>query len=80
MVEPFDILSLGLKGALFGAFAAIAACHEGLRAGDNAPAALVPAATFRAVVTTLVAMSVLNATFFTLAYLSGSPEGPTLVP
>lgn len=80
MVEPFDILSLGLKGALFGAVAAIAACHEGLRAGDNAPAALVPAATFRAVVTTLIIMSVLNATFFTLAYLSGAPEGPVLSP
>jgi phospholipid/cholesterol/gamma-HCH transport system permease protein len=80
MVVPFDLLSLGLKGLVFGAFAAVAACHEGLRAGEGSAPALVPAAVFRAVVTTLIAMSVLNGTYFTLAYLSGAPAGPVLAP
>jgi phospholipid/cholesterol/gamma-HCH transport system permease protein len=84
-----DLSGLVLKGILFGLFASLCACHEGLRrradgaAGEEAdlhshPAAVETAA-FRAACLASVAILVVNSGWFLIFYHAGPAFGPTLM-
>jgi phospholipid/cholesterol/gamma-HCH transport system permease protein len=86
-----DVVGLVAKGVLYGLFAALCACHEGLRpppdpAPDTqarrAPASdfdVVARAAFRAACLASVAILVINSGWFLLFYHAGPAFGPTLL-
>jgi phospholipid/cholesterol/gamma-HCH transport system permease protein len=76
MIEPIDAMGILLKGSAYAFAAALFACHEGLRPGSSAAA--VRMAVFRATCISIVAVLAINATWFTLAHMAGSPFGPQL--
>jgi phospholipid/cholesterol/gamma-HCH transport system permease protein len=90
-----DVLGLVVKGILFGALPAAICCFEGLshrpseddgRAGDGAPQpshGLAPPASlavFRAACLSMVAILVMNSSWFMLVYHAVPFYGPTLLP
>lgn len=77
MLRPVDVLGLVVKGTLFAAVAAVAACAEGLR--KTGPDALpLPAAVCRAACVAMFGILFLNGSWFTLAYKAGNPFGPMI--
>lgn len=78
MIQPGDAAGLVGKAMLFATVAALIACHEGLRGGNDRRDAT--DAAYRAICVALTAMLVINACWFTLEYLSGPPFGPSLAP
>lgn len=76
MILPVDALGLVVKGTTFAFFAALLACHEGLRSQQDGDS--VRGASFRAACFAMVAVLAVNSGWFTIAYLSGSPYGPAL--
>jgi phospholipid/cholesterol/gamma-HCH transport system permease protein len=74
-----DVVGLAIKGIAFAWFAALFACHEGLR-GPTAPDPdSVPAAACRATCLAAVAILALNSGWFLLLYHAGPAFGPTLL-
>jgi phospholipid/cholesterol/gamma-HCH transport system permease protein len=74
-----DVVGLQVKGTAFALFAALAACHEGLRGPADPAPELVPAAACRAACLAAVAILVLNSGWFLLVYHAGPAFGPTLL-
>jgi phospholipid/cholesterol/gamma-HCH transport system permease protein len=71
MLQPVDILGLGLKGMFFAGSTALIASFEGLRPQhEGGPDA------HRAAWRSLLAVLLLNFTWFNLVYLAGDPFGP----
>jgi phospholipid/cholesterol/gamma-HCH transport system permease protein len=75
-----DVVGLVVKGVAFALFAALFACHEGLRGTGDEPASSVASATCRAVCFAVTATLVLNSGWFLLVYHAGPAFGPTLMP
>ena len=82
MIWSRDVTGLAIKGALFGAIAGLAACHEGLRSPDpegppdpNAQAN----ASFRAACLAGVAVLAINSGWFLVFYHASAGFGPTLL-
>lgn len=71
-----DIAGLVVKGMIFGLFAALFACYEGLR-DDSAETT--PAAAVRATCLASLAIMIVNSAWFVLVYHAGPPFGPTLL-
>jgi phospholipid/cholesterol/gamma-HCH transport system permease protein len=74
-----DIVSLVLKGLLFGLFAAVSSCHEGLRGPADAGIDAVSTAACRAACLSSLAILVINSGWFLLVYHAGPAFGPTLM-
>ncbi len=74
-----DVAGLIVKGGAFALFAAVFACHEGLRRSDGRETTPVATATCRAACLTAVAILVLNSGWFLLLYHAGPAFGPTLM-
>lgn len=74
-----DVVGAVIKGMAFGLFAAVFACHEGLRGPIEPDPESVPAAACRAACLASVAMLVLSSGWFLLFYHAGAPFGPTLL-
>ena len=74
MLQPMDVIGLLVKGAAFPASAALIATFEGLRPDrEGGPSA------YRAVLRSVVAVLILNFTWFNLVYLAADPFGPDVV-
>lgn len=73
MLQPVDVAGLLIKGMAFAGSAALIATYEGLRpesqGGPNA---------YRAVLRSVLAVLILNFTWFNLVYLTGDPFGPNV--
>jgi ABC-type transporter Mla maintaining outer membrane lipid asymmetry permease subunit MlaE len=71
MLQPVDVVGLIVKGMAFAGSSALIATFEGLRpesrGGPNP---------YRAVLRSIVAILLLNFTWFNLVYLTGDPFGP----
>jgi phospholipid/cholesterol/gamma-HCH transport system permease protein len=76
MIMPVDALGLVVKGAIFAFVAALLGCYEGLR--DTHEESSLRAAVFRATCFAMIGVLAVNSSWFSIAYLSGSPFGPTL--
>ena len=74
-----DVLGLVVKGVLFGAFAGIFSCHEGLRGRDDDGLNEVSQAASRAACFTAVGILIVNSGWFILFYHAGPAFGPTLL-
>lgn len=74
-----DVAGLVFKGVAFALFAALFACHEGLRGTTDDPASSIPTATCRAACLAVTATLVLNSGWFLLFYHAGPAFGPTLL-
>lgn len=74
-----DVAGLVIKGGAFALFAALFACHEGLRGSADAPGGPVTWAVFRAACFAIVATLILNSVWFLLVYHAGPAFGPTLL-
>jgi phospholipid/cholesterol/gamma-HCH transport system permease protein len=74
-----DVVGLLVKGIAFGAFAALLACHEGLRGPAVPDPDSVPEAACRATCLAAVAMLALNSVWFLVFYHGGPTFGPTLL-
>ena len=73
MLQPADVVGLVVKGMAFAASTALIATFEGLRPErDGGPRP------YRAVLRSLVAVLILNFTWFNLVYLAGDPFGPVV--
>ncbi|WP_406697099.1 ABC transporter permease [Singulisphaera sp. Ch08] len=79
MIWLRDVAGLVIKGGAFALFAALFACHEGLRGTADAPGGPVPWAVFRATCFAAVATLALNSIWFLLFYHAGPAFGPTLM-
>jgi phospholipid/cholesterol/gamma-HCH transport system permease protein len=75
-----DVAGLVIKGVAFALFAALFACHEGLRGPAGEPASSIPAAACRATCFAATATLMLNSGWFLLVYHAGPAFGPTLMP
>jgi phospholipid/cholesterol/gamma-HCH transport system permease protein len=75
-----DVAGLVVKGVAFALFAALFACHEGLRGTADEPASSIPSAACRAACLAATATLVLNSGWFLLVYHAGPAFGPTLMP
>lgn len=74
MLQPIDVVGIGVKGSAFAAMAALIATFEGLRPEqDGGPDA------YRAVFRSVFMILFLNFTWFNLVYLAGDPFGPNVV-
>jgi phospholipid/cholesterol/gamma-HCH transport system permease protein len=74
-----DVIGVAIKGTAYAIFAAVFACHEGLRGPATPDPASVPSAAFRAACLAIVAILVLNSGWFLLVYHAGPAFGPTLL-
>ncbi len=74
-----DIVGLVIKGALFGLFSAVFACHEGLRGSADDGLDVVASAACRAACLAGLAILVINSGWFLLVYHAGPAFGPTLL-
>ncbi len=74
-----DVVGVVVKGTAFALFAALFACHEGLRGPAGPDPASVPAAACRAACLAALAILVLNSGWFLLVYHAGPAFGPTLL-
>lgn len=74
-----DIFGLVVKGLLFGLFAAVSSCHEGLRGPSDAGIDGVATAACRAACLAAMAILVTNSGWFLLVYHAGPAFGPTLL-
>lgn len=70
-----DVVGLVFKGAIFAAFGALFACHEGLRPAGTP----LSTAACRAACVAGVAILIVNSGWFLLAYHAGPAFGPTLM-
>jgi len=73
-----DVFGLVTKGVLFGLFAAVFPCHEGLRAASRDSSSITFVAC-RAACLASVALLFLNSIWFLLIYHAGPAFGPTLL-
>lgn len=74
MLQPIDVIGIVIKGAAFPASAALISTYEGLRPesqGGSSP--------YRAALRSIVAVLLLNFTWFNMVYLAGDPFGPDVV-
>jgi phospholipid/cholesterol/gamma-HCH transport system permease protein len=74
-----DVIGVAVKGTAYALFAALFACHEGLRGPATPDPASVPSAAFRAACLAMVAILTLNSGWFLLVYHAGPAFGPTLL-
>src|SRR5205085_1743752 len=74
-----DVAGLAFKGAAFALFAALFACHEGLRGSREGAPEPVPTAACRAACFSAAAILALNSGWFLLVYHAGPAFGPTLM-
>jgi phospholipid/cholesterol/gamma-HCH transport system permease protein len=74
-----DVVGVVVKGSVFALFAAIFACHEGLRGVKAPDPESVPVAACRAACLATLAILVLNSSWFLLVYHAGPAFGPTLL-
>ena len=74
-----DILGLFVKGVLFGLFAAIFSCHEGLRGSTDDRLDAIATSACRAACFSAVAILIINSGWFLLVYHAGPAFGPTLL-
>lgn len=79
MLWARDVAGLVIKGMGFGLFAALFACHEGLRGPADEPASSIPTAACRATCFAATATLMLNSVWFLLLYHAGPAFGPTLM-
>ena len=81
MIWLRDIVSLALKGFLYGGIAALFACLEGLRLpNESEPGTTLPyRACARACGFAVLTIFFLNSAWFILMYKSGPPFGPTVL-
>ena len=87
MLQVPDVLSVVVPGSVFAAAAALFACREALRSAPAVPssgppplATFCPQSIVRAVAYSALAMLLINAAWFSLAYNAGAPFGPSLAP
>jgi phospholipid/cholesterol/gamma-HCH transport system permease protein len=74
-----DLTGVLAKGLLYGLFAGVCACHEGLRGRADAGLAELSSAACRAACFASVAILIVNSAYFILAYHAGPAFGPTLL-
>jgi phospholipid/cholesterol/gamma-HCH transport system permease protein len=74
-----DVVGLVAKGAAFGTVAALFACFEGLRTPAVTDPDAVAVASCRAACLSAVTILLINAFWFKIVYLSGTPFGPTVL-
>jgi len=74
-----DIVGVLVKGMAYALFAAVFACHEGLRESSDSSHEGVVRAAFRAACLATLAMLILNSGWFLLLYHAGPAFGPTLL-
>ena len=79
MIWLRDVVGLVIKGLAFALFAALFACHEGLRGSAHTDPDSVPSAACRAASLASVAILVFNSGWFLLVYHAGPAFGPTLL-
>jgi phospholipid/cholesterol/gamma-HCH transport system permease protein len=74
-----DLTGLVVKGLIFGLFAGVFACHEGLRGSSAYDLPTVSAAACRAACLATIAILIVNSGWFVLVYHAGPAFGPTLL-
>ncbi len=74
-----DVVGLLIKGILYGLFAGIFSCHEGLLGSNDDGFERVAASACRGACLAIVAILVVNSGWFLLVYHAGAPFGPTLM-
>jgi phospholipid/cholesterol/gamma-HCH transport system permease protein len=79
MLWARDLLGMVVKGLLFGFFAGVFACHEGLRGAPEDGLPEFSAAGCRAACGACVGMLIVNSAWFILAFHAGPAFGPTLL-